>query len=127
MAKITSPALGNEVRKLENKGCLSAHERTTIRFLKAANNFLPDVVEDGADLTNAAFIFAQPGREFVVKAGGGDWEYYFSEDDYSNITGRCVRRPWLRYLWNKVTSGFSRIGGALLSIGSSGLKALMPA
>ena len=37
-------------------------------------------LEDGADLENAVFIFAQAGSEFVVEARGGEWEYYFSEE-----------------------------------------------
>lgn len=125
--KITSPALGAEVRKLESKGRLTEHDRTTIKFFKAAINFLPTAMEDGADLTNALFIFAQPGREFTVKAGKGDWEYYFSEEGYNNITGKCVRRPWLRFVWNGITSTVSRLCGPLLSIGAAAALALSAA
>ena len=55
----------------------------------------------GADLNNASFIFAQPGREFVLKAGHGDWEFYFSQSNDGNIYGRCVRKPMLRYIWDE--------------------------
>ena len=126
MKKITSIPLGDEVEKIRNKGRLSEHDRASIKFLKAAIHFIPMAKEDGADFENAAFIFTHPGRQFVVIAGKGDWEYYFSEDNIGDITGRCVRRPWLMYLWNKVTSSFSRIA-TLLSVAGLALKALMPA
>ena len=126
MKKITSIPLGDEVEKIRNKGRLSEHDRASIKFLKAAIYFIPMAKEDGADFENAAFILTHPGRQFVVIAGKGDWEYYFSEDNIGDITGRCVRRPWLMYLWNKVTSSFSRIA-TLLSFAGLALKALMPA
>ena len=100
---------------MEGKSYLDSHDRTTIQFLKAAIHFLPTALEDGADLTNAVFLFAQAGSEFVVKAGSGDWEYYFSEEYSGKITGKCVRRPWLRFIWDKVSSTVRRIGGTLLS------------
>lgn len=123
--KITSIVLGNEIEKIRDKGRLSEYDQTGIRFLKAAIHFIPLALEDGADFENSAFIFATPGRQFVVTAGKGDWEYYFSEDDINIITGRCVRRPWLRYLWNKVKSGFSRIASLLPIVGTA-LRFLMP-
>ena len=49
--------------------------------------------EDGADFENAAFIFNPQVRQFVVIAGKGDSEYYFSEDGSNNITCKCVRKP----------------------------------
>ena len=100
---------------LENKRYLDSHDRTTIQFLKAAIHFLPTAMKDGANLKNAVFLFAQAGSEFVVKAGSGDWEYYFSEEYPNQITGKCVRRPWLRFIWDKVSSTVCRIGGTLLS------------
>lgn len=39
--KITSPVLGAEVRKVEDRRRLSEQDRTKIKFLKAAINFLP--------------------------------------------------------------------------------------
>lgn len=125
--KITSPVLGAEVRKVEDRGRLSEHDRTKIKFLKAAINFLPMAMDDGADLRNALFIFAQPGREFTVKAGKGDWEYYFSEEGFNNITGKCVHRPTLRFIWNGITSTVSRLCGPLLSLGSAVALALTAA
>lgn len=124
--KITSIALGNEIEKIRDKGRLSEYDQTGIRFLKGAIHFIPLALEDGADLENAAFIFATPGSQFVVTAGKGDWEYYFSEDDMRIITSRCVRRPWRWYLWDKVKSGFSRIV-PFLPIAGAALKVLMPA
>ena len=109
---------------MEDKGCHSKHDLTKIKFLKAAINFLPMAMEDGADLRNALFIFAQSGREFTVKAGKSDWEYYFSEDSTNTITGKCVRRPWLRFIWNGITSTVSRVCGPMLSLGPTIVKAL---
>ena len=89
------PILGKEITKrCGNEGRhkdLKKSGETTLRFLQTAISFVPDAIKDGADLTNAAFIFAQPGREFVIKSGNGDWEFYFSEDDSDEILGRCVR------------------------------------
>ena len=33
----------------------------------------------GADISNAAFIFSQPGRDFVIQTGNDDWEIFFDE------------------------------------------------
>ena len=33
----------------------------------------------GADLSNAAFIFSQPGRYFVIQTGNDDWEIFFQK------------------------------------------------
>ena len=44
-----------------------------------------------ADLTNAAFIISQPGKEFIIQAGNGDWEFFFSEDAKDVVHGCCVR------------------------------------
>ena len=33
----------------------------------------------GTDLSNAAFIFSQPGRDFVIQTGNDDWEIFFDE------------------------------------------------
>ncbi|CAH3150265.1 unnamed protein product, partial [Pocillopora meandrina] len=112
-------ALGAEVRKIEDKSYPDGHDETTIKFLKAAIHFLPMALDDGADLTNAVFLFAQAGKEFVVKAGRGDWEYYFSEDSINNIADKCVRRPRLRSIWIGITSTVSRVCGPLLSLGST--------
>ena len=57
--------------------------------------------------------------EFTVKAGKGDWEYYFSEDSINNIADKCVRRPRLRPIWIGITSTVSRVCGPLLSLGST--------
>ena len=117
--KITSLVLGAEVRKVEDRGRPSEHDRTKIKFLKAAINLLPMAMENGADLRSALFIFSQPGREFTVKAGKGDWEYSFSEDSINSIADKCVRKPWLRFIWNGTTSTGSRVCDPLLSLGST--------
>ena len=109
MKKITAIALTEEVEKKQNKERLSEHDETSIKFLKEAINCIPLANEDGADFENAAFIFNPPVRQFIVIAGKGDSEYYFSEDGSNNITCKCVRKPWLMYLWNKGTFGFSNI------------------
>ncbi len=51
-----------------------------------------------------------PGSAFVVKAGSGDWEFDFTEDYNGNITGKCTRQPFRRYLWNGVKKAFKCAG-----------------
>lgn len=125
--KITSTVLGRErIKRCGNEGqhrYLDDTGYTTLRFLQAAISFIPVALDDGADMSNAAFIFAQPGRQFVIEAGQRDWEYYFSEDQSRNISGRCVRKPLARYLWDNFKSVVCRIVPA--AIGGSALKALM--
>lgn len=78
-------------------------------------------------MCNAAFILSQPGREFLIQSGSGDWEYYFAEDQYGEIYGRNVRKPFLRYMWDGAKSVVRRIGsaiGGLFSIAGSSLLAL---
>lgn len=129
--EITGPVLGRElVRRCGNEGqhrYLDAAGSTTLRFLRAAISFIPDALDDGADMRNAAFILSQPGREFLIQAGDGDWEFYFAEDQYGQIYGRNVRKPFLRYMWDNAKSIVSRIGsaiGGLFSIMGSPLLAL---
>ena len=101
--------------------------KTTLRFLRAANSFIRDAEEDGADMENAAFILRQPGREFVIISGNGDWEYDFCEDEDGVIYGRCVRKPFLRYVWDNVLSKVVRVSvlvGLLPIVGSAFQRAL---
>lgn len=60
-------------------------------------------------MRNSAFILRQPGREFVLKSGKGDWEYDFCEDYDGVIYGRCVRKPFLHFAWDKAKSAVVRI------------------
>lgn len=129
--EITPAALGRElVRRCGNEGrhrYLDAAGYTTLRFLRAAITFVPDALDDGADMCNAAFILSQPGREFLIQSGSGDWEFYFAEDQYGEIYGRNVRKPLLRYVWDGAKSLVRRIGsaiGGLFSIAGSSLRAL---
>lgn len=129
--EITPATLGRQVvRRCGNEGqhgYLDAAGYTTLQFLRAAISFVPDALDDGADMRNAAFILSQPGREFLIQSGNGDWEFYFSEDQYGEIYGRNVRKPFLRYLWDGAKSVVCRIGsaiGGLLSITGSSLRAL---
>ena len=125
--EITGYTLGRElVRRCGNEGQhphLDDVVYTTLRFLRAAISFIPDAMNDGADMRNAAFILSQPGREFIIQAGSGDWEFYFSEEEDGEIYGRCVRKPFLRYVWDGVKSVVSRIGG-LFSLAGRSLLAL---
>lgn len=127
VSQITSPVLGREIlKRCGNEGqhqYLDNTRYTTLRFLRAAISFIPDALEDGADLGNAVFIFAQPGRQFVIQAGNGDWEYYFSEECNGEIYGRCVRKPLSRYIWDGFKSVVRRIGGWLPIVGK-GLLAI---
>ena len=56
----------------------------------------------GTDFDNVAFIFAQNEREFVIKAGNGDWEFLFTQEDDGRIHGKCCRKGshW-RYVWDQ--------------------------
>ena len=102
-------ALEKRSKKIQNKERLREHDETNIKLVEEAMNCIPLANEDGADFANAAFIFIPPVRQFIAIAGKGDWKYYFSEDGSNNITCKCVRKPWLMYLWNKGTFGFSSI------------------
>ncbi|XP_067048238.1 uncharacterized protein [Acropora muricata] len=84
-------------------------DKATLRFLRAANSFIPDAEDDGADMKNAVFILRQPGREIVLKSGDGDWEYDFCEDSDGEIYGRCIRKPLLRYVYDKAKGAVVRI------------------
>ena len=129
MKEITSPILGRElIKRCGNEGhhpYLDEQGKTTLKFLRASISFIPEVIEVGGDLCNASFIFSQPGREFVITSGNGDWEFYFSQGYGDEIYGRCVRKPTLRYIWDNVTSTVRRIGSFLLPIVGPQLLALM--
>ena len=135
--EISKVAMGKvEVRRCGNEG--SAWRRyednaityeeykaieTTRRILRAARSFIPGAQEDEADMRDAAFILSILGRDFVIKAGDGDWEYVFEEDVYGVIYGRCVRQTFPRYIYNKATNTIGRFFsfvGNLLSLGGSG-------
>ena len=106
---ITGPVLGEELLKRcgdegsEQRSKLDDAGYTTLRFLQTAISFLPEAMADGADLRNTAFIFAQPGREFIIISGNGDWEFYFEQSNDGNVYGRCKRMPLRWYIWDKVT------------------------
>ena len=80
-----------------------------MRFLRTAYSFIPDATDDGANMRNCAFILRQRGREFVVISGDGDWEYDFCEDADGEIYGRCIRKPFLRYVWDEAKSSIVRL------------------
>ena len=76
--------------------------------------------EYGANMQNASFIYAQPGNEFVITAGNGDWEFYFSQSEEDKISCYCTRKPMYRYLWDGIVWAFSRIvPSALLALTAS--------
>lgn len=70
---------------------------------------MPDAQDDGANMRNTAFILRQPGRETALIAGDGDWEYDFCEDADREIYGRCIRKPFLRFFWDKAKSAVVRM------------------
>ncbi|KAL9965879.1 hypothetical protein ACROYT_G029733 [Oculina patagonica] len=131
--EITAQVLGRElIRRCGNEGqhpYLDATGRTTLRFLRTAISFIPDAQNDGGDMCNAAFILSQPGQEFLIQAGDGDWEFFFAEEADGQIYGRNVRKPFFRYAYDRVKSVVSRIGsfiGGLFSIaGPASRLALM--
>lgn len=95
---------------------LEGEDEATLRFLRAANSFITDAEDDGADMKNAAFILRQPGREIVLKSGNGDWEYDFFEDSDGEIYGRCIRQPFFHYVYDKATSAVERIFNFAVSL-----------
>ncbi|XP_078381481.1 uncharacterized protein LOC144664251 [Oculina patagonica] len=105
--EITSPVLGSElIKRCGNEGQhshLDEQGKATLKFLRAAISFIPEVIDAGGDLSNTSFIFAQPGREFVPIAGNGDWEFYFSQGSDDGIYGRCVRKPTVRFATSGIT------------------------
>ena len=123
--EITGLVIGKEIRKrCGNEGWhlyLDDVDRITLRFLRAANSFIPDAREDGANMRNCAFILRQPGSEFVIISGDGDWEYDFCEGADGEIYGRCQRMPLLRYAWDAAKSAVVRVFTFGLS---TGLRAL---
>ena len=82
-------------------------------------------------MRNCAFTLRQPGREFVIFSGNGDWEYDFCEDEEGEIYGRCARKPFLRYVWDGAKSAVVRLFSFVASTvtgfltgGLSGFRAL---
>ena len=69
--KISSTFLGREITKrCGNEGQhndLEEKDKTTLKFLQAAISYISVATNMGADLSNAAFIFSQPGKEFVIR------------------------------------------------------------
>ncbi|XP_068726926.1 uncharacterized protein [Montipora capricornis] len=118
--EITVPTLDQVLLKTcGNEGQhrdLSEEEKATLEFLKAAITFVPSALDAGANMRNASFLFSQPGREFAITAGKGDWEFYFSQDDKGDIFGHCVRKPRLRYIWDRFKSTVRSVRPYLLPI-----------
>ena len=79
--EITPYILGEKINSLQKKNAfssLSEFDQTRVKFLREAIHFIPQALNDRANLKSAIFIFALPGRQFAFKSGAGDWEYYFS-------------------------------------------------
>ena len=95
---LTSPVLGKELSKRCGEGGseqrlnLNNGGRRVLRFLTEVILLMPVVMIE-ADLQNTAFIFAQPGKEFVIVAGDGDWEFYFAESVDGDICCTLKRMP----------------------------------
>ncbi|KAK2569409.1 hypothetical protein P5673_006335 [Acropora cervicornis] len=115
LGKFLVKTCGNEGRHpyLDETG------KTTLRFLRASIDFIPKAIaEFGANMRNGSFIFAQPGSEFVITAGNGDWEFYFSQsEDADKISCYCLRKPMWRCLWDGVVWAFSQfVPSSLLAL-----------
>ena len=132
VTEINGRTIGKEIiRRCGHEGqhpYLEVEDEATLRFLRAANSFIHDAEEDGADMKNAAFILRQPGREFVLQSGDGDWEYDFCEDSDGEIYGRCIRQPFVKYAWDKLQSAVVRIckfvAGSVPTLLGGSLRAL---
>ena len=105
---INPVSLGKELlRRCGNEGQWPYNDAvttTTLKFLQASISYIPLALETSADLSNAAFILSQPGNEFVIRSGNADWEFYFSQDYKGDISGKCLRKPYLRYYYDKISS-----------------------
>ncbi|KAL9965267.1 hypothetical protein ACROYT_G029042 [Oculina patagonica] len=105
VSEITTVALGRFlVDKCGNEGqhrYLDETGQATLEFLRASIDFVPQALQAGANMRNTSFIYAQPGREFVISAGNGDWEFYFSQTG-DEINCQCVRKPMYRYVWDGI-------------------------
>ena len=120
--QINSYILGEKINSLQKKNAfssLSEFDQTQVKFLREAIHFIPQALNDRANLKSAIFIFALPGRQFALKSGAGDWEYYFSQDNNNKITGRCTRKPWVYYVWDVIKSACSKIPQLLSDLLSS--------
>ena len=120
--EITPYILGEKINSLQKKNAfssLSEFDQTQVKFLREAIHFIPQALNDRANLKSAIFIFALPGRQFAFKSGAGDWEYYFSQDNNNKITGRCTRKPWVYYVWDVIKSACSKIPQLLSDLLSS--------
>lgn len=112
MEQINSYILGEKINSLQKgkaSSNLSEFEQKQVKFLEAAIRSIPQALDDEANLENAIFIFALPGRQFAFKSGAGDWEYYFSQDNNNKITVRCTRKPWVYNVWDVIKSACSII------------------
>ena len=110
--KILSTVLGKQIVKRcgieEQHGNLSEEDQTTLKFLRAAISFISNANDMCADLTNAAFIISHPGKEFIIQAGNGDWEFFFSEDAKDVVHGRCVREGPKQFSSSKDCNSYFR-------------------
>lgn len=108
----TVPRLGRIlVQKCGNEGnhpYLDETKKVTLKFLRAAIDFIPLALDVAGDLENASFFFAHPGNDFAIKAGKEDWQFYFSHLADGTIHGRCVRKPTLHYIWDEFKKVISR-------------------
>ena len=122
LEEITPDVFGKKIYFLQKKkafSSLSEFDQTQVKFLREAIHFIPQALNDRANLKSAIFIFALPGRQFAFKSGAGDWEYYFSQDNHNKITGRCTRKPWVYYVWDVIKSACSKIPQLLSDLLSS--------
>ena len=122
LEEITPDVFGEKIYFLQKKkafSSLSEFDQTQVKLLREAIHFIPQALNDRANLKSAIFIFALPGRQFAFKSGAGDWEYYFSQDNNNKITGRCTRKPWVYYVWDVIKSACSKIPQLLSDLLSS--------
>ena len=122
LEEITPDVFGEKIYFLQKKkafSSLSEFDQTQVKFLREAIHFIPQALNDRANLKSAIFIFALPGRQFAFKSGAGDWEYYFSQDNHNKITGQCTRKPWVYYVWDVIKSACSKIPQLLSDLLSS--------
>lgn len=111
--QITPVVLGRELFERcgdeDQQIYINKQKKATLKLLKHGISFIPQALDAKIDLKNASFIFAQPGREFVVRAGNGDWEICFLEQMDGTVCGRCTRYgSHLRWMWDSAAGTFVR-------------------
>lgn len=106
LGKVLIWRCGNEAQWPSN----TPAQKRDREFLQKGISFIPEAIEEGADLQNTAFIFCFPGEDFAVTSGNHDWEFIFFIEN-GDIHVKCTRVPTRRWLWNVIMECWNRLDG----------------